>query len=216
MNTLITLNVWLGTHAHLSCRGDGGRWYFEPFQVSGGNCAEEFASTPGNRGLRWKDSLFLHSYTFPYIMHLMHLCYANEAWWREFHQLEMEFQLPLLCLLLLVVMNAAGGAALHTEENPLHSNLVELTCLAFLYFMCLFYAVERWAGKCWEGWFKAGKTGFRLIHFPKEFCGCVCESTNSRLCLFNEPSGTWWKILIIHSFLHYQCTFPDLAHFEHI
>lgn len=54
----------------------------------------------------------VHSYTLPYIMHFMHLCYAKEAWWKEFHHWEMEIQLPLL--LLPVVISAAGGAALRT------------------------------------------------------------------------------------------------------
>lgn len=64
-------------------------------------------------GVRQKGSLLVavHSYTLPYIMHFMHLCYAKEAWWKEFHHWALEFQLPLLFP---VVISAAGGAALHT------------------------------------------------------------------------------------------------------
>lgn len=36
-----------------------------------------------------------HTCAFPYIMHFMHLCYAKEEWWKEFHHWEMEIRPPL-------------------------------------------------------------------------------------------------------------------------
>lgn len=41
-------------------------------------------------------SLWQLTLAFPYIMHFMHLCYAKEAWWKEFHHWEMEIRRPLL------------------------------------------------------------------------------------------------------------------------
>lgn len=40
--------------------------------------------------------LIAHAYALPYIMHVMHLCYAKEAWWKEIHHWEMEIRWPLL------------------------------------------------------------------------------------------------------------------------
>lgn len=69
-------------------------------------------------------------YTFSYLMHLMHLCYAKAARWKEFHHWEMEFcpsSSPWTPVLL-------EGKHCTLEKNPLHSNLVELTYMALRYY----------------------------------------------------------------------------------
>lgn len=42
---------------------------------------------------KWRERLMVC--ILAYIMHFMHLCYAKEPWWKEFHHWEMEIQLPL-------------------------------------------------------------------------------------------------------------------------
>lgn len=86
--------------------------------------AHEFDSIPGKWALHQKDSLrvAVYGYILPYIMHCVYLCYAKEAWWKEFHHWEMEFYLPLLP----VIMSVLEVLQCTLEENPLCSTLVEL------------------------------------------------------------------------------------------
>lgn len=51
---------------------------------------------PGNRH-QHQAGVFMgaHTCAFPYIMQFMHLCYAKEEWWKEFHHWEMEIRPPL-------------------------------------------------------------------------------------------------------------------------
>ena len=147
MNMLITLDVWLVTQAHFPCRCGGVRWYFYPLHGNVRYCVHKFAPFMEIEDCVGK-GLFVASYTYtlPYIMHFMHLCDAKEAWWKEFHHWEMEFQ---LLLLLPMVMSVAGGAALHiARKSPPLQSCWALTYMAFWYFMCLFYAAEGWAGRC--------------------------------------------------------------------
>lgn len=108
------------------------------------------------------------------------------------------------------------------EENPLHSNPGELTHLAFLYSMCPFLCSKGMGGEMMGG--GGGSEQSKLYSDPFSFpvnsknLTYVSESVNYWLCILSKPSATWWKMLIIQIVpcLQYQCTFPDLAHFEHI
>lgn len=162
--------------------------------------------------------MVVRSYTLPYIMHFMHLCYAKEAWWKEFHHWEMKFQLPLL---LPVVIRAAWGAALHTggKSPPLQSWWAD--ALGLFIFHVPFLCSKGMGGEMFGGGVSEQSTLCSdPFSFPvnSTFCAYVSESVNHWLCILSKPSATWWKILIIQivSCLQYQCTFPDLAHFEHI
>ncbi len=115
------------------------------------------------------DSLLVavHSYSFPYIMHflctfVMQKRHDEENFISEKWNSCCPSSSPWSWVLLEVQHCTL-------EENPLHSNLIELTYLAFLCFMCLFHTVEGWVGRClgWRvGLFEAVKSVFNLIQFP--------------------------------------------------
>lgn len=97
-------------------------------------------------------------------MHFMHLCYAKEEWWKEFHHWKMEFQLPLL--LLPVVISAAGGAALRTggKSPALQSCWADVLGL-FIFHVPLL--CSRGKGReMLRGLFRAVKPAFKAIQVP--------------------------------------------------
>ena len=130
----------------------------------------------------------------------------------------MGFQLPLLSL----VMSVAGGAALHMGgKSPPLQSCWALTYLAFWYFMCLFYAIDWWAGWCRGGGGTCSelatlcsKQFIFLVNW--EYCRCVREEGNYRICLSNEPTvGTLMKdinyshsiLLTVRVHISWPCTF---------
>lgn len=106
----------------------------------------EFAFIPGKQETCQTGSFTAaYTYAFPYIMHVMHLCYAKEAWWKEFfYHWEMEIWPPLLLLPLPAVISVDERcSSAHGGENLLHSNLVETAYLAFFAFRVLLLCKRR-------------------------------------------------------------------------
>lgn len=110
----------------------------------------------------------------------------------------------------------------HWRKIPSTPILVSWRTWPFYIPCALFYAVKGWEGRWWGG--GGGSEQSKLYSDPFSFpvnsknLTYVSESVNYWLCILSKPSATWWKMLIIQIVpcLQYQCTFPDLAHFEHI